>query len=107
MSIGDSLERVTAEERERLITVTRLGSVGTMLKLCCVQPGLVIQVRIAASEAQQLALLGNASALADELLPRAASKLVPGGMQSSMSRDDLRSTSRRGNQGIETFVVHK
>jgi hypothetical protein len=54
------------------------------------------KVRAATTEAQQLALLGNASALADELLPRAASKLVPGGMQTVMSRDDLRSATRRG-----------
>ena len=58
--------------------------------------GWLLQVRAAVSESQQLALLGNASALADELLPRAASKLVPGGMQTSMSRDDLRSANRRG-----------
>ncbi|XP_073392365.1 exocyst complex component EXO84B [Physcomitrium patens] len=54
------------------------------------------KVRPAATESQQLALLGNASALADELLPRAASKLVPGGMQTVLSRDDLRSAPRRG-----------
>ncbi|PQQ05690.1 exocyst complex component EXO84B [Prunus yedoensis var. nudiflora] len=34
-------------------------------------------VRIAENEAQQIALLANASLLADELLPRAAMKLSP------------------------------
>lgn len=69
-----------------------------------VQSDWLLQVRAATTEAQQLALLGNASALADELLPRAASKLVPGGMQTVMSRDDLRSATRRGrdrDQGIK------
>lgn len=67
----------------------------------------LLQVRAAASESQQLALLANASALADELLPRAASKLVPGGMQTVMSRDDLRSATRRGrdrDQGKKQLV---
>ncbi|CAK9881462.1 unnamed protein product [Sphagnum jensenii] len=39
------------------------------------------KVRLAVTEGQQLALIGNAAALADELLPRAASKLVPSGLQ--------------------------
>lgn len=55
-------------------------------------------MRTATTEGQQLSLLANASALADELLPRAASKLVPGGMQTVMSRDDLRATTRRGRE---------
>ncbi|XP_024397574.1 exocyst complex component EXO84B isoform X2 [Physcomitrium patens] len=58
--------------------------------------GEVRKVRPATTESQQLALLANVSALADEFLPRAASKLVPGGMQTVMSRDDLRSATRRG-----------
>ncbi|XP_024401017.1 exocyst complex component EXO84B [Physcomitrium patens] len=61
-----------------------------------VESGTNRKVRPATTESQQLALLGNVSALADELLPRCASKLVPGGMQTVMSRDDLRSATRRG-----------
>ncbi|KAG0571090.1 hypothetical protein M758_6G201800 [Ceratodon purpureus] len=39
------------------------------------------KVRIAASEEQQLSLLGNATALADEITAVAASKILPGGLQ--------------------------
>lgn len=48
-------------------------------------------VRIAENEAQQIALLANASLLADELLPRAAMKLSP--LNQAASRDDLRRRS--------------
>ncbi|KAL2631592.1 hypothetical protein R1flu_016278 [Riccia fluitans] len=40
---------------------------------------------------QQLVILGNAAALADELLPRAASKLIP----SSAMKEEFRGSSRR------------
>ncbi len=63
------------------------------------------QVRIAGTEAQQLALLGNASALADELLPRAAAKLVPGGVHLMVGRDDIRSGIRRGNTDRSQFAT--
>lgn len=45
-------------------------------------------VRIAETEAQQIALLANASLLADELLPRAAMKLTP--LNQSSYKDDPR-----------------
>ncbi|KAL6286870.1 hypothetical protein ACE6H2_011260 [Prunus campanulata] len=48
-------------------------------------------VRIAENEAQQIALLANASLLADELLPRAAMKLSP--LNQAAYRDDLRRRS--------------
>ncbi|BBG99726.1 exocyst complex component 84B [Prunus dulcis] len=48
-------------------------------------------VRIAENEAQQIALLANASLLADELLPRAAMKLSP--LNQVAYRDDLRRRS--------------
>jgi hypothetical protein len=41
----------------------------------------LLQVQMAASEDQQLSLLGNAAALADELVAVVASKLLPGGSQ--------------------------
>jgi hypothetical protein len=63
------------------------------------------QVQIAGTEAQQLALLGNASALADELLPRAAAKLVPGGVHLMVGRDDIRSGVRRGNTDRSQFAT--
>ncbi|XP_071741993.1 exocyst complex component EXO84B-like [Rutidosis leptorrhynchoides] len=46
-------------------------------------------VRMAETEAQQMALLSNASLLADELLPRAAMKLTP--IVQSIYKDDPRS----------------
>jgi len=45
-------------------------------------------VRIAETEAQQIALLANASLLADELLPRAAMKLTP--LNQASYKDDPR-----------------
>lgn len=45
-------------------------------------------VRMAETEAQQIALLANASLLADELLPRAAMKLSP--LHQANYKDDLR-----------------
>ena len=45
-------------------------------------------VRMAETEAQQMALLANASLLADELLPRAAMKLTP--VAQSIYKDDPR-----------------
>lgn len=45
-------------------------------------------VRLAETEAQQIALLANASLLADELLPRAAMKLSP--VNQATYRDDTR-----------------
>ncbi|MCO5558962.1 hypothetical protein L7F22_012553 [Adiantum nelumboides] len=45
-------------------------------------------VKAADLESQQLGLLGNASALADDILPRVAAKLLPS--QSSVAKDDLR-----------------
>ncbi|CAA2990033.1 exocyst complex component EXO84B, partial [Olea europaea subsp. europaea] len=45
-------------------------------------------VRIAETEAQQIALLANASLLADELLPRAAMKLSP--LNQAAYKDDPR-----------------
>uniref|UniRef100_A0A0C9QR77 TSA: Wollemia nobilis Ref_Wollemi_Transcript_13085_3076 transcribed RNA sequence n=1 Tax=Wollemia nobilis TaxID=56998 RepID=A0A0C9QR77_9CONI len=53
-------------------------------------------VRIAETEAQQIALLGNAAALADELLPRAALKLAP--LQSSGKEDPRKRSSERQNR---------
>ncbi|GBG84296.1 hypothetical protein CBR_g38266 [Chara braunii] len=55
------------------------------------------RVRIAETEAQQLALLGNAAALADELLPRASMQLsrsAPGSAQSTTP------TSSQGAAGV-------
>ncbi|MQL98602.1 hypothetical protein Taro_031315 [Colocasia esculenta] len=54
-------------------------------------------VRMAETEAQQLALLANASLLAEELLPRAAMKLAP--LYQGGSKDDSRRrTSDRQNR---------
>ncbi|PKA52548.1 hypothetical protein AXF42_Ash001528 [Apostasia shenzhenica] len=53
-------------------------------------------VRLAETEAQQLALLANSSLLAEELLPRAASKLTS--MQSSGADDPRKRTSDRHNR---------
>ncbi|KAE8700573.1 UDP-glycosyltransferase 90A1 [Hibiscus syriacus] len=52
-------------------------------------------VRMAETEAQQIALLANASLLAGELLPRAAMKLSPS--QASYKEDHRRRTSDRQN----------
>ncbi|KAF3564428.1 hypothetical protein DY000_02015550 [Brassica cretica] len=57
-------------------------------------------VQMAETEAQQLALLANASLLADELLPRAAMKLAPLD-QTSHRTDDLRRPSDRQNRNPE------
>ncbi|CDY61243.1 BnaCnng37490D [Brassica napus] len=57
-------------------------------------------VQMAETEAQQLALLANASLLADELLPRAAMKLAPLD-QTSHRTDDLRRHSDRQNRNPE------
>ncbi|XP_022716527.1 exocyst complex component EXO84B-like isoform X3 [Durio zibethinus] len=56
-------------------------------------------VRMAETEAQQIALLANASLLADELLPRAAMKLSPS--QASYKDDHRRRTSDRQNRHPE------
>ncbi|XVF26273.1 hypothetical protein REPUB_Repub14bG0001600 [Reevesia pubescens] len=56
-------------------------------------------VRMAETEAQQIALLANASLLADELLPRAAMKLSPS--QASYKDDPRRRTSDRQNRHPE------
>ncbi|TYI26569.1 hypothetical protein ES332_A05G122300v1 [Gossypium tomentosum] len=56
-------------------------------------------VRIAETEGQQIALLANASLLADELLPRAAMKLSPS--QASYKDDHRRRTSDRQNRHPE------
>ncbi|OMO55013.1 Vacuolar protein sorting-associated protein 51 [Corchorus olitorius] len=50
-------------------------------------------VRVAENETQQMALLANASLLADELLPRAAMKLLP----LSQSNNRVDTTPRRGS----------
>lgn len=77
----------------------------------------LVQGRIAATEAQQLALLGNAAALAEELLPRAANKLVPeaivGDSQAKGGRgqtgtlsgrtQELREWKRRLQKGVENL----
>lgn len=57
-------------------------------------------VRMAETEAQQVALLANASLLADELLPRAAMKLAPLN-QASYKDDNRRRTSERQNRHPE------
>nr|KJB56400.1 hypothetical protein B456_009G118000 [Gossypium raimondii] len=56
-------------------------------------------VRMAETEGQQIALLANASLLADELLPRAAMKLSPS--QASYKDDNRRRTSDRQNRHPE------
>ncbi|XVF74969.1 hypothetical protein PTKIN_Ptkin13bG0151800 [Pterospermum kingtungense] len=56
-------------------------------------------VRVAETEAQQIALLANASLLADELLPRAAMKLSPS--LASYKDDHSRRTSDRQNRHPE------
>lgn len=53
-------------------------------------------VRIAETETQQLALLANASLLAEELLPRAAMKLLP--TNQSSGADDTRKKPDRQNR---------
>ncbi|KAK9084528.1 hypothetical protein Syun_031544 [Stephania yunnanensis] len=57
-------------------------------------------VRMAETEAQQIALLANASLLADELLPRAAMKLSPAN-QVSVKSDPRRRVSDRQNRHPE------
>ncbi|KAF2302586.1 hypothetical protein GH714_038023 [Hevea brasiliensis] len=57
-------------------------------------------VRMAETEAQQIALLANASLLADELLPRAAMKLSPL-HQANYKDDPRRRTSDRQNRHPE------
>ncbi|KAL2493070.1 Exocyst complex component EXO84B [Abeliophyllum distichum] len=57
-------------------------------------------VRMAETEAQQIALLANASLLADELLPRAAMKLSPLN-QSTYKDDPRRGLSERQNRNPE------
>ncbi|EOY25712.1 F14N23.28, putative [Theobroma cacao] len=56
-------------------------------------------VQMAETEAQQIALLANASLLAEELLPRAAMKLSPN--QASYKDDHCRRTSDRQNRHPE------
>lgn len=56
-------------------------------------------VRMAETEAQQIALLANASLLADELLPRAAMKLSP--LNQATNNDDPRRRSDRQNRHPE------
>ncbi|KAK7255030.1 hypothetical protein RIF29_28432 [Crotalaria pallida] len=56
-------------------------------------------VRMAETEAQQIALLANASLLADELLPRAAMKLSP--INQATYKDDNRRTTDRQNRHPE------
>ncbi|KAJ7962700.1 Exocyst complex component EXO84B [Quillaja saponaria] len=57
-------------------------------------------VRMAETEAQQIALLANASLLSDELLPRAAMKLSP--LNQATYKDDIRRrTSDRQNRHPE------
>ncbi|XP_027344604.1 exocyst complex component EXO84B [Abrus precatorius] len=56
-------------------------------------------VRMAETEAQQIALLANASLLADELLPRAAMKLSP--INQAAYKDDNRRTLERQNRHPE------
>ncbi|CAI9753814.1 unnamed protein product [Fraxinus pennsylvanica] len=57
-------------------------------------------VRMAETEAQQIALLANASLLADELLPRAAMKLSPLN-QATYKDDPRRGLSERQNRNPE------
>lgn len=57
-------------------------------------------VRMAETEAQQIALLANASLLADELLPRAAMKLAPLN-QSNYKGDSRRRSTDRQNRHPE------
>ncbi|KAK2969960.1 hypothetical protein RJ640_008300 [Escallonia rubra] len=57
-------------------------------------------VRVAETEAQQIALLANASLLADELLPRAAMKLAPLN-QTNYKDDPRRRNSDRQNRHPE------
>lgn len=57
-------------------------------------------VRMAETEIQQMALLANASLLADELLPRAAMKLSPLS-QGNYKDDPRRRTSDRQNRNPE------
>ncbi|KAL9667370.1 hypothetical protein QQ045_001725 [Rhodiola kirilowii] len=58
-------------------------------------------VRMAESEAQQIALLANASLLAEELLPRAAMKLLPSQSQASRIDNTPRRASERQNRNPE------
>ncbi|KAF8378352.1 hypothetical protein HHK36_029691 [Tetracentron sinense] len=55
-------------------------------------------VRMAETEAQQMALLANASLLADELLPRAAMKLLPVHQADKMDEPPTRRASDRQNR---------
>ncbi|PQQ07541.1 exocyst complex component EXO84A [Prunus yedoensis var. nudiflora] len=57
-------------------------------------------VRMAETEAQQLSLLANASLLADELLPRAAMKLLPlqQGQQANRTMETPKRSSDKGNR---------
>ncbi|XVF02318.1 hypothetical protein REPUB_Repub04eG0165300 [Reevesia pubescens] len=52
-------------------------------------------VRMAENESQQLALLANASLLADELLPRAALKLLPFSQSNSVDATPKRASDRQ------------
>ncbi|CAH1425385.1 unnamed protein product [Lactuca virosa] len=58
-------------------------------------------VRMAETEAQQMALLANASLLADELLPRAAMKLTPQGQGQNIYKDDPRRRPSGQNRNTE------
>jgi len=55
-------------------------------------------VKMAETEAQQVALLANALLLADEFLPRAASKLLPTSMNEEPSRKDMDRHNRAAEQ---------
>eukprot|EP00249_Psilotum_nudum_P020293 c27639_g1_i1 orf=288-2651(+) len=59
-----------------------------------------VNVRMAVTEAQQLALLGNATALADELLPRAA--VIISSLQQANSKEETR---RRAGERPATGVT--
>lgn len=52
-------------------------------------------VKIAETEAQQIALLANASLLAEDLLPRAAMKLLPLNQHSRVEEQPRRATDRQ------------
>ncbi|CAM6068273.1 unnamed protein product [Sphagnum tenellum] len=59
------------------------------------------KVRLAITEGQQVAVLGNAAALADELLPRLASKLVPGGLT-----PELKDWKRKLQRAVDKLKDH-
>lgn len=72
---------------------------------------------MAASEEQQLSLLGNAAALADELVAAAASKILPGGLQAGESKPprpstltarspELKDLRRQLQMHVETLKFH-